>query len=249
VFDAEAIRTSGARDLADLLRMVPGFQVAQTTGGAPISVYHGLTDENPRGLQILVDGRSQYSPLFFGGVSWNLIDVSLDDIERIEVVRGSNSAAYGSNAFLGVVNIVTRPAGDTPGAVLGVGEGSDGVADRYARLGVRLGDSAIRLSTESHRDDGVVDRNDTRRTARVNLRADIPLGSGDQLQFQSGLVDLQLDAGEPGDRRLPPRLIEARKDFAALAWLRSSTDGGGIAVRYSHSRERYSDVFDASDAR
>lgn len=247
VIDAEAIRASGARDLADLLRAVPGFLVAQSPGGAPIAVYHGLTDENPRGLQILVDGRSQYSPLFYGGVSWNLIDVSLDDIERIEVVRGSNSAAYGSNAFLGVVNVVTRPAAVTQGAGVRVDQGGDGVEDRYARLGLRLGEGFARLSAEQSHDNGVRNVNDSRRNGRVNLQADMPVGLADEFQFQAGMVELALDAGQTGNSRDLPRVIDAGKDFVSVAWKHQAGSGGGTSLRYTRSRERYSDVFTASD--
>lgn len=247
VFDLAAIRASGARDLADLLRMVPGFFVAESTSGAPIAVYHGLTDVNTRRLQILVDGRSQYSPLFFGGISWNLIEASLADIERIEVFRGSNSAAYGSNAFLGVVNIVTRSAADMEGSSLTVREGSDGVADRRARLGVRLGDGFLRLSAERQRDDGAVALHDTRRTGRVNLRADLPLGASDALELQAGRVETELDAGETTSRRDPPRDILSARNYLSANW-RHMADASEIVLRYAHARESYSDVFDATDA-
>ncbi|WP_343034992.1 TonB-dependent receptor plug domain-containing protein [Aromatoleum diolicum] len=247
VFDADAIRSSGAHDLADLLRMVPGFLVAHSANGAPNAVYHGMTDENPRGLQILVDGRSQYSPLFFGGVAWNLIDVSLDDIERIEVIRGSNSAAYGSNAFLGVVNVITRAAADTQLVRVRLGQGNDGVADRHARIGMRVGDAFVRLSAERMRDEGVIGFNDSRRNGRVNLRADLPLGFSDELQFQAGVVDMTLDAGQPGDTREPPRQIRAAKEFVSAGWSHHAADGVGLSVRYTRSRERYKDLFSASE--
>jgi iron complex outermembrane recepter protein len=248
VIEAEEIRASGARNLADLLRAVPGFLVAQSSAGAPVAGYHVVTDENPRGLQILVDGRSQYSPLFYGGVSWNLVDVSLDDIERVEVVRGSNSAAYGSNAFLGVVNVITRAAAVTPGIGARIAQGSGGLADRYARLGMRLGNAHLRLSAERSRDNGVMDFNDSRRNERANLRADLPLGLSDELHFQSGFVDLWLNAGQPGDTREPPRVIDAKKDFASAAWVHTAENGGETALRYSRSRERYNDVFAAHDS-
>ena len=247
VFDAEAIRRSGARDLADVLRMVPGFLVAHSVTGAPNAVYHGMTDENPRGLQILVDGRSQYSPLFFGGVAWNLIDVSLDDIERIEVIRGSNSAAYGSNAFLGVVNVITLPAADTQRVRVRFGQGNDGVADRHARVGMRLGDAFMRLSAEHMHDHGVRHFNDTRRTQRASLRADVPLGLSDELQFQAGVVDMTLDAGQSGDTRNPPHAISAAMEFVSAGWMRNTAGGGEVSLRYTRSQERYKDLFFASD--
>lgn len=243
VIDAETIRSSGARDLGDLLRLVPGFLAAHSINGAPNAVYHGMTDENPRGLQILVDGRSQYSPLFFGGIAWNLIDVALDDIERIEVLRGSNSAAYGSNAFLGVVNVVTKAAEDVPGVRVRVGQGNAGVEDRYARVGFKVGAAALRLSADSVRDDGVQHYDDDRRNGRVNLRIDLPLGLADELQVQAGLADMSLDVGFAGNGLNPQRDQTARKEFVSVAWQRTENDGGGLLARYTRSGERYGDDY------
>lgn len=243
VIDAEMIRKSGARDLADLLRMVPGFLVAQSFNGAPHAVYHGMTEENPRGLQILVDGRSQYSPLFFGGVAWNLIDISLDDIDRIEVVRGSNSAAYGSNAFLGVVDIRTRSAHETQGVSVRAGNGDSAIQDRYARVGLRVGSAALRLSAERARDTGVDGENDSRRTSRANLHADVTLDAHNELELTGGVIDLELGAGEAGDDLNPLRTQNAKKSFAGLAWRHNIDAGHNLLVRYVHSRETYDDAF------
>lgn len=247
VIDADAIRTSGARDFADLLRLVPGFLVAHSVNGAPNAVYHGMTDENPRGLQILIDGRSQYSPLFFGGVAWNLIDVSLDEIERIEVIRGSNSAAYGSNAFLGVVNVVTRSAVETQGVRVRAGQGNDGIADRYARVGMRIGDGSVRLSAESVSDNNIKHFDDRREHRRINLRADMPLSVADELQVEAGAVDLSLRQGVAGETLNPARGIEAAKTFGSLAWQHAISDGGAISLRFTHTAERYRDDYTVSD--
>lgn len=243
VIDAEMIRSSGARDLGDLLRMVPGFLAAHSINGAPNAVYHGMTDENPRGLQILVDGRSQYSPLFFGGIAWNVIDVSLDDIERIEVLRGSNSAAYGSNAFLGVVNVVTKAAEDAAGGRVRLRQGNAGVEDRYARVGFKVGDAALRVSAESVRDEGVQHYDDNRRNGRVNLRADLPLGSGREVQLQAGVADMSLDVGVARNGLNPQRDQSARKEFVSLSWHQTDTDGGGLLARYTRSAEHYDDSY------
>ncbi|MCC4116975.1 TonB-dependent receptor [Aromatoleum toluclasticum] len=247
VIDADTIRTSGARDLADLLRLVPGFFVAHSVNGAPNAVYHGMTDDNPRGLQILIDGRSQYSPLFFGGVAWNLIDVSLDEIDRIEVIRGSNSAAYGSNAFLGVVNVITRSATETQGVRVRVGQGNDGIADRYARLGVRVGDGSVRVSAETMRDNNIKHFDDRREHRRINLRADMPLGPADELQVEAGAVDMRLRMGEAGETLNPARGIESGKAFGSLAWQHATAEGGAISLRFTHTTERYRDDYTVSD--
>ena len=114
VIDREMIRASGARDVAELFRLVPGFAVGYASGGRPVVAYHGLSGQISQRMQVLLDGRSLYAPYLFGGIDWNTLPVNMDDIERIEVLRGSNSAAYGANAFLGVANIITRSAPQYP---------------------------------------------------------------------------------------------------------------------------------------
>lgn len=248
VIDAAMIRRSGARGLADLLRQVPGFLVAQSINGAPHAAYHGMTDQNPRGLQILVDGRSQFSPLYFGGVNWNLIDISLDEIARIEVIRGSNSAAYGSNAFLGVVNVVTLNPAETQGVRVRVAGGDEEVEDRYARMGMHVGDAFVRLSAETKQDGGVAHANDGLRNQRFNMRADIPFGLLDELQVLAGVTDmnLQVEGTVPG--LIPSREQRATKDFISLQWLRHLRGDGELALRYVRSNERFSDIFDSDSA-
>src|SRR5690606_4487862 len=105
VIDADQIAATGYRDLARLLRLVPGMQVGQERGNDQWVTYHGLGSDYPNQMQVLIDGRAVYSPYYFGGADWGALPIAIEDIERIEVVRGSDSAAYGSNAFLGVVNI------------------------------------------------------------------------------------------------------------------------------------------------
>jgi iron complex outermembrane receptor protein len=108
VVDRDMIKASGARDLNDIFRLVPGFQTYPNNTEAARATYHGLGDGDyaPR-VQVLIDGRSMLSPLFGSGVNWATLPVALEDIERIEVVRGTNAVSYGSNAFLGVINIIT----------------------------------------------------------------------------------------------------------------------------------------------
>jgi iron complex outermembrane receptor protein len=103
VIDRAMIAASGARRLEEVLRLVPGFQVGYKYNNQPTVAYHGLSDEFARRVLVLVDGQRifQYSG---GGVDWNNLPVPLQDIERIEVVRGPSAAAYGSNALTAVIN-------------------------------------------------------------------------------------------------------------------------------------------------
>ena len=107
IIDRQTIQASTAVDITDLFRLVPGFDTYYVNGSRRGVTYHALGDDYPRRLEVKVDGRSVYESLF-SAVIWSTIDVELDDIEYIEVVRGANAAADGSNAFLASINIVTR---------------------------------------------------------------------------------------------------------------------------------------------
>lgn len=106
VLDRELIQASGARELTELLRLVPGMIVV--TDDIKVQVnYHGGHAAQARRMQVLIDGRSVYRP-GLAEVDWKDLPVSLEDIERIEVFRGPNTVSYGANALTGVVNIITR---------------------------------------------------------------------------------------------------------------------------------------------
>lgn len=242
VIDAEEIRYSGARDLAELLRRVPGFNVAVAADGAPGATYHGLGEDFSKGLQVLVDGRSQFSPLFEGGVVWNLIDISLADIARIEVLRGSNSPAYGSNAFMGVVNIVTRHAAETTGATVSANEGGLGIRDRYARIGFGNAGWNGRLSAEKTEDDGLANFDDSRITERYNLQLDAHLTGADSLRFAAGLLRLSLRRGEIGDDLTPPRWVDGNNTFAQINWVHDWSPEDISELSYNHVRQTTVDM-------
>ena len=137
VIDRDMIRNLPIRDLNDVFRLVPGFQTYPNNTEAARVTYHGLTDEefSPR-LQVMVDGRSMYSPAFRNGTNWALIPVAIEDIERIEVVRGTNAVSYGSNAFLGVINIITVDPSVVRGFSVSTSYGNQNVRDYSLRTGV-----------------------------------------------------------------------------------------------------------------
>ena len=107
VIDRATIQASGAQNLPDIFRLVPGFQVAHVNTNKYAVTYHGHSDDFPRRLEVMVDGRSVYMPLI-SSPDWTSLGLHIDDIEKIEIVRGSNTAKHGSNAFLGAINIITR---------------------------------------------------------------------------------------------------------------------------------------------
>lgn len=183
IIDRELIKASGAREIVDLFRLVPGFQVGMAYGSTPAVAYHGLADEYSRHVQVLVDGRSVYSPYFLGSITWNSLRLSLDDIERIEVLRGSNSAAYGANAFMGVINIITRPASLSQGAHVSVTHGNQGISDQVLRYGGTIGAMDFRITAGKRSDSGFENFHDSRKTDYVAFRGDLRLNPRDELQL------------------------------------------------------------------
>lgn len=141
VIDSEMIRASGFRDIPDLLRLVPGFSVAYTRDNTWAAGYHGLGDAFSRRFQVLVDGRSIYSP-HYGAVYWTDLPLSIDDIERIEVVRGPNAAIHGANAFAAVINIITKTAAQVQGESVSLQFGEQDMRGFTVRHGA--GDAALR---------------------------------------------------------------------------------------------------------
>ncbi|HWY66018.1 MAG TPA: TonB-dependent receptor plug domain-containing protein, partial [Rhizomicrobium sp.] len=126
VITAEDIRRSGAINLPEALRLAPNLEVARMNGFAyAISARGFNSPESSNKLLVMVDGRSVYSPLA-STVFWENVDVPLADIARIEVVSGPGSTLYGANAVNGVINIVTKGASDTQGALL---DATAGTAD------------------------------------------------------------------------------------------------------------------------
>lgn len=141
VLTNEEIRRSGARTLPEALKLVPGLHVAQIDGQRWAIAARGFNGNISDKLEVLIDGRSVYSPLY-AGTFWDSQDVFLPDIDRIEVIRGPASVTWGSNAVNGVINIVTRDAAQTQGALVYAGGGNEQEAFAGARYGGTLGDNA-----------------------------------------------------------------------------------------------------------
>jgi len=141
VITAEDIRRSGATAIPDLLRMVPGIQVGRIDAHKWAVSARGLNARYANKLQVLIDGRSVYSPLF-SGVYWDAQGVLLEDIERIEVIRGPGATLWGANAVNGVINIITKSAEQTRGLMMVAGAGTEERGFGHLRYGASLSDQA-----------------------------------------------------------------------------------------------------------
>jgi len=140
VITAADIVRSGATNIPDLLRMVPGVDVEQINANTWAINVRGLNGRFSNELLVLVDGRDVYTPTF-GGVLWDTLDLPLEDIERIEVIRGPGGTVWGANAVNGVINIITKKAAETQGGMLVAGGGNLDQGFGTAQYGGGLGKS------------------------------------------------------------------------------------------------------------
>jgi iron complex outermembrane recepter protein len=140
VITQDDIRRSGASSIPEALRMAPGLEVARIDENKWAIGSRGFNGRFDNKLLVLIDGRSVYTPLF-SGVYWNVQDVMLEDVDRIEVIRGPGATLWGANAVDGVINIITKSAKLTQGAIVAAEVGSDERTAENARYGGKAGDN------------------------------------------------------------------------------------------------------------
>nr|WP_274706237.1 MULTISPECIES: TonB-dependent receptor [unclassified Pseudomonas] len=194
VLDNELINASGARDISELLRLVPGMMVGNISGNQAAVNYHGTNASEARRMQVLIDGRSVYRA-GLATVDWSDIPVALEDIERVEVFRGPNTVSYGANALMAVINIITRHPADSHGTRLKYTRGQRGINDFYASQGSGWNGGDLRLSLSGQEDDGFdsdrsgADYRDSRRLNRLSLAVSHTLSDDQSLDWQLNAKD------------------------------------------------------------
>ncbi|WP_428566972.1 TonB-dependent receptor plug domain-containing protein [Ramlibacter sp.] len=241
VIGQEDIRRSGATSLPEVLRLAPNLHVARADANQYAIAARGFNSVLANKMLVLIDGRTVYSPLF-SGVFWEAQDLPLQDIERIEVLSGASGTLYGSNAFNGVINVITRHAGETPGWLATLAAGSeDRVASlRYghttdAGLSWRLyARHAGRDASELGSGTAVRDAS-SRKT--VGFRMDRP-GKGSELTVQGDAYEGSIDQA-PSARRIAGANLLARYGF-------DLGDGGRAQLQgfYDRSERRQPGVID-----
>ena len=243
ILDRNFIRSSGARDVADLLRLVPGFQSSSSfEADAPQASYHGVFGNFSGRIQVLVDGRSVYSSYFAGSIAPGLMSVALEDIERIEVLRGANSVAYGARAMLGVVNIVTRHTSATLGASARINQGENGIQDTQLALGWGTDNMGMRLGIDQQGDDGLAGSNGHNRVRRVNFRSDWQFSSTTNVALRAGSMDIASGRGYADGQAPPLRDTTYDSAYLQVDWNKVLSPDQDLALMYAHNREDYRDL-------
>jgi iron complex outermembrane recepter protein len=243
IIDRDTIRRSGARELVDVLRLVPGYIVGGWNGANPLAAYHAPIDDKGSRNLVLIDGRPVYSAFYLGDTHRGMMGVQLEDIERIEVLRGSNSAAYGANAMFGVINIITRHTADTHGVEISVTGGNGGVNDQRARIGWGSETASFRLSTGRRSDNGYFNAYDDKVVSQLHIRGDIRPAADQELMLASGITQLATGDGFPGDVGNPTRTINWRNFYLHGVWQRQLSGTEQVKLTANFDEEHLDDAY------
>lgn len=263
VIDRKMIEASGLRDLTDLFKLVPGMYVGYYKGHQGFVSYHGSPDQYARRMQVMVDGRSVYLPPE-SMVDWAALPLTLDDIERIEVIRGPAAASHGANSTQGVISIITRDAGGMNGRRLAIARGNKGISDMIARFGNSSEDFDYRMTLAYNADHGydnllvppnsipvpvatagglINNSYDDSRARLLNYRAEFRPAEADRIEVQFGFNH---DVRQVGWTDSPPNPVHdlvTNEGFVQLGWTRALAEAGEFRLRYSHIRHDQHETF------
>ena len=264
VLTSEDIKHSGIRTIPELMRLVPGFQVRRLDGNKWAVNSRRIPSRFASSMLVLMDGRTLYNPLF-AGTYWDVQDILIEDIEKIEVVRGPGSSAWGANAITGVINIVTKDASETQSNLVYAGAGRGELdSDVAIRVAGDLGSANYRWYAKQRRTaEGVYltdDHSDNRdyfpdessaddgiKSSQLGFRLDQgKTGSSHSFQgnvYESESDEIRLLSGSPS-RRVVPNLIESDGYSLSYAFSDSSSTASSLEINaYIDHTEKCSDAF------
>ncbi|MEZ5530653.1 MAG: TonB-dependent receptor plug domain-containing protein [Porticoccaceae bacterium] len=257
IIDRQMIKASGALTWVDVFRLVPGFESYYINGNRYGISYHGYGREFPNHLEIMVDGRSIYDPVF-ASIEWGSLGISLDDVDHIEIVRGSNAPAHGSNAFLGAVNIITRkPVQDRGWHV------STTTGEQHTRnSNVRYSGNADKLdyqasfnyehnegfpAVRSGEDQG--DMEDGKEKLSLDLRTMYTPNISDTFDFQAGFSHSNMGWGD-ADHPDEYARVNFKNQYQSVKWNRDLNSTDALQVHFYRNKiegENYVNLGRVSD--
>lgn len=230
VISQEDIRRSGATTIAELFRRVPGMNVARIDNNKWAISARGFNDRFSNKLLVQRDGRTIYDPLF-AGVFWNTVDYPLEDIERIEVIRGPGASLWGANAVNGIINIITKSAHNTHGGLFSAGGGTPEGGFGEVRYGGTIADTAdYRVYAKGFERDKQFSQtgepHDRWSGASTGMRLDWRQSALDTVTVQGDYLHSDADRQDPDLEMAPP--------FISLVLDRTVADSGAILGRWTH---------------
>ncbi|MGA3045694.1 MAG: TonB-dependent receptor [Terracidiphilus sp.] len=232
VVTREEIRSAGARNVPDALRLVPGMDVNRINASVFDVGIRGFDERFSNKMLVMIDGRSLYSPIF-GGIYWDSISLSMDDIDRIEVIRGPGGSLWGTNAVNGTVNIITRSSQATQGVLLRELSSSDIPMSMVARYGGQVGKiGTYRIFSKYQDSFGNQDATgqwagDAWHLLHGGFRSDLKLRQRDVLMLEGNIY-----SGSFGEPLNVPIFVAP---FAVTVGGINSVTGGSVMGRWTHS--------------
>lgn len=242
VITRETIEASGFRHLVDVLRLVPGFVVGWAGGNMPAASYLGLSDAFPHWMQVMVDGRSVYNPAY-GLTTWRAIPLTLDDIDRIEVVRGPNAANDGLNSVLGTVHVFTRHSATTQGAMGEAAAGSKQFREANVRYGAPSGLGSWRLGLVGREDERHGVPQDHATDLQLSFRGDHQPTLQDDLMLQFGASRGFWQGSNVGQLLSEDQHAYYLSAFANLKWTRALGEGREWTLQAHHTLNQNEEDF------
>jgi iron complex outermembrane recepter protein len=239
VLTDEMIKRAGVNNIPDALRLVPGVQVAQCNANSWAITIRGNNSRYNNRLLVLIDGRSVYQQVT-GAVYWDQQDMLLEDIDRIEVIRGPGGTLWGDNAFSGVINIITKKAKDTQGALVTYGGGTEDLALGGARYGGKIGENLNYRIYGKHREEAAGylptgPGNDDWRQGRGGFRAD-----WEPDKDKSNTITVQGDY-YTGDEGIFGDIAAMRPVYHRTIVEDEAVQGANVLARWSHVIDEESD--------
>lgn len=236
VIDREWIENSAATDLPELLKLVPGFIIGHADGTKPMMTYHGIGSTNIQRIKILVNGRSLYNPTL-GTVDWSKLGLSLDDIDRIEVIRGPNSAAYGANALLAVVNIRLLDPTEIPEATLNVHHVDEFSDSAYARVAHAGKDFDFNVSVSESFSEGFEGVHDDEKTTSLQSQWIVRLDDQNNLNVTAGGIRGYYQTGFASDNGSDiPRTVNNSNAYLNALWESQVDEDRSWQLRYYYDK-------------
>ncbi|MBD3336801.1 MAG: TonB-dependent receptor plug domain-containing protein [Candidatus Eisenbacteria bacterium] len=257
VITAEDLQRLGVSTLADALRLAPGLQVARINASTWAVTARGFNGQYANKLLVLIDGRTVYTPLF-SGVYWDVQDLPLEDIERIEIIRGPGATMWGANAVNGVINIITKSARETTGQYVKLGGGSNERMFTTLRHGEGLDRIHYRVYAKyfdrgGSPDTTGADEADDWHVSRVGFRTDWQASNSSTMILQGGVyngrsgVSYSLPQPQPPHAQLLRDETRMAGGYILGRWVRTFSTTSELSVRSYFDRTERHDVFLGED--
>jgi iron complex outermembrane receptor protein len=236
IITRDTIRALGIRSIPEALRLVPGITEGQAAGNDYRLEYHGTNGQLPARMGVSLNGISLYGTEA-ARVYWDRLPVSIDDVDRIEVTRGPNSAAYGSNSLLASINIITKHPEDTLGLTVSTLNGSLSTRDVMARYGHAIGNTSFRITLDHQEDEGfdfnetqIEERHDGTEITRFNVQS-VTQYDNSYLDLQVGLADTHWEDEYEEDNETSNPDADWEDYFISSTWGKSLSDQHSIQLR------------------